>query len=70
MSREPVALTSGASPASSPYRLPPRSGMWQKAMRNPVTLVTDPPHLGISVLTMVLLFLRSEERRVGKECRL
>jgi NitT/TauT family transport system permease protein len=30
--------------------------MWQKARRNPLTLVTDSPHVGISVLAMVALF--------------
>jgi NitT/TauT family transport system permease protein len=60
MSDWSVALPPGAAPAPGPYQLPPRLGMWQKALRNPLTLITDPPHLGISVLTMALLFVAWE----------
>ncbi len=53
MTEESGAL--GAAPGWAATPLPPREGMWQKARRNPLTLVTDPPHVGISVLAMVAL---------------
>jgi NitT/TauT family transport system permease protein len=57
MASESAAVGPGGAPPPAAYGLGPRLSPWQKALRNPLTLVTQPPFPGISVLALLGLLL-------------